>query len=144
MRLQYYLRHCKRHARRATAAKQVLRETPWAGRILGLGLLALHFPAGAQTQAITPIVLDQTVQGTLTSSDRLLEDGTPYDTYISTVTAPGQPYFIKVTSPDIPLIVTLFRSGPGGGLIPFQDASVFTRTQTPGFSVRSINRAVWN
>jgi hypothetical protein len=100
---------------------------------LGLILLALHFPAGAQTRGAIPIAFGQTVQGTLTSTDRLLEDGTPYDTYIFTVPAPGQPYFINASSPDIPLTAALFRLVPGGGFIDQQAASVFTRGQTVGF-----------
>ncbi len=101
--------------------------------ILGLVLLALHFSAGAQTPGAIPIAFGQTVQGTLTSTDRLLQDGTPYDTYIFTVPAPGQPYFIKASSPDIPLTAALFRLVPGGGFIDQQAASVFTRGQTVGF-----------
>ena len=99
---------------------------------LGLALLALHLPAGAQTPGAIPIAFGQTVRGTLTSTDRLLEDGRPVDTYIFTA-ALGQRYFIKAASPDIPLIANLFRLIPGGGLIGQQDAFVFRPGQTVGF-----------
>ncbi len=98
---------------------------------LGLILLALHFPASAQTPGAIPIAFGQTVQGTLTSTDPLLEDGTPIDTYIFTVTAPG-PYFIKASSPDIPLISSLFRVTPAD-FVGLQDAAVFSPGQTLGY-----------
>lgn len=100
---------------------------------LGLTLLALHFPAGAQTPGAVPIAFGQTVQGTLTSTDQVTDDGRPFDTYVFTVTAPGQRYFIKATSPNIPLLSTLFRVDPAGEFIGIQDASVFTRGQTLGY-----------
>jgi hypothetical protein len=59
------------------------------------------------------------------------EDGRPIDTYIFTVTAP-RPYFIKASSPDIPLISSLFRVIPTG-FAGLQDASVFSPGQTVGY-----------
>ena len=100
---------------------------------LGLVLLALHFPASAHTPGAIPIAFGQTVQGTLTSTDPVLEDGRPIDTYTFTVTAPGQAYFIQATSPAIPLISSLVRATPAERFIGQQDASVFTPGQTLGY-----------
>jgi hypothetical protein len=99
---------------------------------LGLVLLALHFPAGAQTPGAVPIAFGQTVQGTLTSTDRLLPDGRPIDTYTFRVAAPGLVYLIDATSPDIPLISSLFRVTPTG-FVGQQVASVFRPGQTVGY-----------
>ena len=99
---------------------------------LGLILLALHFPAGAQTRGAIPIAFGQTVQGTLTSTDRLLEDGRPIDTYIFNVTAPRTRYLIIARSPDIPLISSLSRVTQAG-FADQQAAAVFSPGQTLGY-----------
>ncbi len=100
---------------------------------LGLVLLALHVPAGAHTPGAVRIAFGQTVQGTLTSTDRLLENGTPIDTYTFRVAAPGPAYFIQASSPDIPLVSSLVRVTPTERFIDQQAASVFTRGQTVGY-----------
>ncbi len=107
----------------------------YGGQALALGLivLALHFPAGAHTPGAIPIAFGQTVQGTLTSTDRLLEDGRPIDTYTFRVTAPGQAYFIQASSPDIPLFSALYRVTPTEKFIGQQDASVFRPGETLGY-----------
>ncbi len=99
---------------------------------LGLVLLALHFSAGAQTPGAVPIAFGQTVQGTLTSTDPVTEDGSPIDTYSFRVAAPGLVYLIDATSPDIPLISSLFRVIPTG-FVGQQGASVFRPGQTVGY-----------
>ena len=101
--------------------------------ILGLALLTLCFPARAQTPGAIPITFGQTVQGTLTSTDPVATDGVPFDTYIFTVTAPGQAFFIQAHSPDSPLFSALYRVVPERGFIGLQDASVFTPGQTLGY-----------
>jgi hypothetical protein len=100
---------------------------------LGLVLLALHFSAGAQTPGAIPIALGQSVQGTLTSTDPVTDDGRPIDTYTFRVAAPGLVYLIDATSPDIPLISSLFRVTPAGDFIGQQAASVFRPSQTVGY-----------
>ena len=79
---------------------------------LGLVLLALHFPAGAQPVARS-IGFGQTVQGTLTSTDLVNPaNGTRLDTYTFFVSTPGKPYFIQASSPDIPLLSVIARAAP--------------------------------
>ena len=86
--------------------------------ILGLILLALGFPVGAQAPTVpTPIAFGQTVQGTLDFTDPVLRDFTRYDAFALNVPAPGRSYFITVRSPDIPLYSALRRALPGGALI---------------------------
>ena len=102
---------------------------------LGLVLLALHFPAGAQPAPganLPPIVFGQPVQGTLTSTDKVFEDGSPFDTYTFTVPAPG-PFFIKANSPDIPLYSALYFVDPVKGFVGLQDSSTFRRGQALGY-----------
>ena len=99
---------------------------------LGLVLLALHLPAGAQQTPVVPIAFGQTVQGTLTSTDPVIPAGTPIDRYFFAVTAPG-PFFIKASSPAVPLLSVLYRVAPDGELIGLQDASVFTPGQALGY-----------
>ncbi len=85
--------------------------------ILGLALLALHFSRGAQPAPIVrPISFDQTVRGTLTSTDPVLIDQTRFDAYTFTVPA-TRPFFIAGRSPDIPLYSAVHRALPGGALI---------------------------
>jgi hypothetical protein len=100
--------------------------------ILGLVLLALHFPARAHTPGAIPIAFGQTVQGTLTATDRVSADGRPIDTYTFRVAAPG-PYFIKVTSPAIPLVSSLSLATPAEQFIGQQVAAVFAPGQTVGY-----------
>ncbi len=95
--------------------------------------MALHFPASAQTPGAIPIAFGQTVQGTLTSTDRLLPDGRPVDTYTLRVAAPGLVYLIDATSPDIPLTSSLYRVTPAGGFVGQQIAFVFRPGQTVGY-----------
>lgn len=94
--------------------------------ILGLALLALNFLAGAQTPGPTPIAFGQTVQGAVSSSH-------PIDVWTFKA-KPGQAYFIKATSPDIPLLSVLTVVFPsGGGSIEEQRASVSRPGQTVGY-----------
>jgi hypothetical protein len=86
--------------------------------ILGLTLLALHFPAGAQTPGAIPIAFGQTVQGTLDINDPTFADRTRYDLYIFNVATPGRRYLIIARSPDIPLYSALYRLIPGVTLGP--------------------------
>ena len=81
--------------------------------ILGLALLALSVPAGAQPIQSFPIDFGQQVQGTLDVFDGLTSTGRRADAYIFNVAAPGQRYFIIAQSPDIPLISGLYRIGRG-------------------------------
>ena len=107
----------------------------YGGQALALGLIlvALHFPAGAHTRGAVPIAFGQTVQGTLTSTDPLTDDGRPSDTYTFRVAAPGLVYLIDATSPDIPLISSLFRVTPTERFIGQQTAAVFRPGQTVGY-----------
>jgi hypothetical protein len=95
--------------------------------ILGLVLLALHFSASAQqTPGPTPMAFGQTVQGAVSSSH-------PIDVWTFKA-KPGQAYFIKATSPDIPLLSVLtFVFPAGGGSIEEQRASVSRPGQTVGY-----------
>jgi hypothetical protein len=82
--------------------------------ILGLTLLALHFPAGAQAPVVPPIAFGQTVQGTLDFNDPTFTNRTRFDAYTFNVAAPGRSYFIIARSPDIPLFSALYRVTPSG------------------------------
>jgi hypothetical protein len=88
--------------------------------------LTLNFSAGAQTPSSTPITFGQTVQGAVSSSH-------PFDVWTFKA-KPGQAYFIKATSPDIPLLSVLtFVFPSGGGSLEEQRASVSKPNQTVGY-----------
>jgi hypothetical protein len=103
------------------------------GVLLGLVLLALHSPAGAQTPGARPIAFEQTIQGTLSTTDRVDLQGRPTDTYTFVLTAPETFYNIIAASPTIPLKSTLARVVPGGPRSLEQTALVYKPGQVVGY-----------